>query len=71
MKFSFEHAWAGGRSQASGVFMTALPRNTLAHAGIPQPKRKEHQLADPLFPKTGNLPKLFHALAERPTRMLR
>ena len=34
MKFSFEHAWAGGRSQASGVFMTALPRNTLAHAGI-------------------------------------
>ena len=34
MKFSFEHAWADGRSQASGVFVTAFPRNTPALAGI-------------------------------------
>ena len=55
----------------SGLFRELGEVIRLLNAGIPQPKRKEHQLADPLFPKTGNLPKLFHALAERPTRMLR
>lgn len=57
----------------------------LYNAGMPQPKRKESQLDDPLFPKTSHLLKplkldatqradleaFLHALAERPTRMLR
>ena len=29
-----EHGWADGRSQANGVFMSALPRNTPALAGV-------------------------------------
>lgn len=69
----------------NGLFPQLEGLLRLYNSGMPQPKRKESQQNDPLFPKTSHLLKplkldkqqladleaFLHALNERPTRMLR